>query len=74
MAKKKGEPAAPKVASADDRVMIAQIKGPADFREWATEAADFARSSLVTLFEVALVEKMERMGFQKPAPKRKGSR
>jgi len=70
VAKKKGETGASRPAPADDRVMIAQLKGTAAFRDWLIEVAQSERLTVVQYLERSAVEAAERRNYPVAAPRR----
>lgn len=61
-------------AWSDNRVMIAQLKGTSEFRDWLNELAAYDRSTAVQVLEKAAVLYAKQTGFSKPAPNRTGGR
>ncbi|MDE2507068.1 MAG: hypothetical protein KGM43_07655, partial [Planctomycetota bacterium] len=57
----------------EDRVIIAQIRGTPEFREWIAGAADHDRSSVTQFLERAAVAYAKQIGHDVPAPLRTGS-
>lgn len=54
----------------DERVMIAQLKGSAEFRNWLSGLAQSERMTVVQFLEIAAVEAAERRKYPTKAPMR----